>query len=207
DCYKGFHALPYRLSPYFLPFLPFTVQFCPRIMSLLSTLWPLFLKELGFDNFQIGVVQSVNAMTQFIVMYLLTDSLKSESLLPAGLLLSCFTFITFLMTENFYLFLITQVFLGISWAALYVGAVKYITENNPFNERGTASGFLASTLSVSGLVGPFYAFAFLQLFQEEDIFHLIIIFAVIMSIFGLISFYFLQKIPNRDLEINSLQNH
>ena len=120
-------------------------------------------------------------------------------------ILDLFTFITFLMTEDFYLFLITQVFLGISWAALYVGAVKYITENNPFNERGTASGFLASTLSVSGLIGPFYAFTFLQLFQEEAVFHLIIIFAAVMSIFGLISFYLLQKIPKRSLPPESIQ--
>ncbi|MHA2362662.1 MAG: MFS transporter [Candidatus Hodarchaeales archaeon] len=166
----------------------------------LWTLWPLFLmNELLFNNFQIGVVQATNAITQFIVMFLITDKINADKLFPVGLLFTCSTFITFLLTTNFYLFLLTQVFLGTSWACAYVGAVKYVTENNSTYDRGTASGFLTSTLSVSGLVGPIFVFLFLLLLNEDIIYSVLILNGALMSLLALFSYSILIKMRSRNI--------
>ena len=155
-------------------------------------LWPLFLRTLGFGLFQIGVVQATNALTQFFVMFFLTDHLKDESSFALGLLLSGITFISFLLTNNFYLFLITQIILGFSWGFTYTGGVKYVTERNPMNERSTASGFLGSTIAISGVVGPLYAFVFLYIIGTEYIYVALIVLAIIFSFLSFITFYLIK---------------
>jgi len=45
-----------------------------------------------------------------------------------------------------------QVLLGFSWATLYVGCLKVLTETNP--ETGTAGGLFNSVLSLSSILGP-----------------------------------------------------
>ncbi|MHA2297459.1 MAG: MFS transporter [Candidatus Hodarchaeales archaeon] len=161
------------------------------------TLWPLFLKGLSFDNFQIGMVQATNALTQFVAMFFISDKVRAEILQGVGLIASSFTFITFLLTTNFYLFLITQVFLGISWAAIFVGAVKFVTEKNQSHERGTASGFLNGALSIAGLAGPAYVFVFLFVFGDTAIiYHALIVFAAMMSLAGFLSFGIFLKLSS-----------
>ncbi|MFW9993708.1 MAG: MFS transporter [Candidatus Odinarchaeota archaeon] len=162
----------------------------------LWTLWPLFLKGLGFDNFQIGIVQATNSLTQFVAMFFISDRIRAEVLQAAGSIISALTFITFLLTTNFYLFLITQVFLGISWTAMYVGAVKYVTEKNQMNERGTASGFLNSTISIAGLAGPAYVAVFLFLFGDAVIYFVLIVFAAMMSFISFFAYIGLLKLTD-----------
>ena len=156
-------------------------------------LWPLFLSSLGFNLFQIGIVQATNALTQFFVMFFLIDHLKDESSFVIGLFLSGITFISFLLTNNFYLFLGTQILLGFSWGMIYAGGVKYVTERNPITERSTASGFLGSTIAMAGLIGPLYAFAFLNIIGNEYIYIALIVFAIISSFLSFIVFLLLRK--------------
>jgi sugar phosphate permease len=145
------------------------------------TLWPLWLKDvLLFDTVQIGFVQAANAITQFFIMGLFTDKLNSDFSFELGLFMSAITFVTFLMTDIFLLFLITQVLLGFSWANAFVGAIKQVTEKNP-EARGTASGLLTGTISIAGLAGPIYTFIFLLFFPEPDIYYILIVFAALMS--------------------------
>jgi MFS family permease len=69
------------------------------------------------------------------------------------------------------------VLLGFSWATLYVGALKLVTENN--KERSTASGLLTSMLSLSGAVGPIIAAVIYTIWPG---YAPIMIFAAIMSL-------------------------
>ncbi|MFW9928094.1 MAG: MFS transporter [Candidatus Thorarchaeota archaeon] len=161
------------------------------------TLWPLFLKDvLSFNDGQIGLVQGTNALTQFAVMWLLTDHLPADKSFELGLLMSGITFLSFLITSNFYLFLLTQVLLGFSWSNNYVGAVIKINESNP-DGRGTATGFLTAIISVSGLVGPVYAYVFLFYFNEIDIYYVLIIFAALMSFSAFLIHFIYRLISNR----------
>ena len=119
------------------------------------TLWPLFLFDLGGDTFSIAVVQAINAIAQVLFMVTVTDRFDSKRLISIGLITSAIVFVWFPFARTIIEILPTQVLLGFAWATLYVGALKYVTENN--KERSTAAGLLTSMLSLSGVVGPILA--------------------------------------------------
>ncbi len=119
------------------------------------TLWPLFLSEIVGDPFMIAVVQATNALAQVVVMVTITDRFDSKKLVAIGLVTSAVSFGWFPFATNIIEVLPSQVLLGFAWATLYVGALKYVTENN--EERSTASGLLQSMLSISGIIGPILA--------------------------------------------------
>jgi DHA1 family quinolone resistance protein-like MFS transporter len=114
--------------------------------------WPLFLQTLRADYFWIGVISAVNTGTQFIVMYFMTDRAWSSGLLRAGLCLSGATFITFALAPNFWWILPTQILLGISWALVYVGGLRAVTEGH--SNAGAASAIFTSVLNLSMVIGP-----------------------------------------------------
>ncbi len=146
------------------------------------TLWPLFLFDLGGDPFSIAIVQATNALAQVLFMVTITDRFDSKRLVSIGLIASAITFLWFPLARNILEILPTQVLLGFSWAMLYVGALKYVTENN--KERSTASGLLTSMLSLSGVVGPVIAAIIYTIWPG---YAPIMIFAAVMSVisFGL----------------------
>jgi MFS family permease len=119
------------------------------------TLWPLFLVSIGGDNFTIAVVQATNALAQVFFMATIVDRIDSKKLVSIGLITSAVTFFWFPFARNIIEILPTQILLGFTWATLYVGALKYVTENN--KERSTASGLLTSFMSLSGVAGPIIA--------------------------------------------------
>jgi DHA1 family multidrug resistance protein-like MFS transporter len=119
------------------------------------TLWPLFLFDIGGDALSIAVVQATNSIAQVLFMVVLTDRLESKRLISLGLITSAITFAWFPFANNIIEILPSQILLGFAWGTLYVGALKYVTENN--KERSTASGLLTSILSLSGVAGPIIA--------------------------------------------------
>jgi len=68
---------------------------------------------------------------------------------------SAITFFWFTLATNILEIIPTQFLLGFSWACLYVGSLKYVTERN--EDRSTASGLLSSILSLSMVLGPIMA--------------------------------------------------
>ena len=46
----------------------------------------------------------------------------------------------------------TQILLGVSWATLYVGSLKFVMERNV--ERATSTGLLNSVMSICAIIGP-----------------------------------------------------
>jgi len=123
--------------------------------SAVWTLWSLFLYDIGGDPFTIAIVQVTNAISQVIFMATITDRIQSKRLISIGLITSVITFASFLFVEDIFQILPSQILLGFSWACLYVGALKYVTENN--TDRSTASGLLQSMLALSGVIGPIIA--------------------------------------------------
>ncbi len=115
------------------------------------TIYPLYLETIGATNFWIGVIYAVNAFSQFCFMLLL-DKWKSNLLIVLGIFCSGITFIGFVLSWHFYIILVFQVLLGFSWACLYVGSLKFITDRT--EEKSTSVGLLFSTTSLSGILGP-----------------------------------------------------
>ena len=114
--------------------------------------YPIFLMDvLGADYFWVGVIYGTNAISQFIVMRGL-DEYNSTMLVRAGLAMSAITFLLFSMAQNFFEIIPLQIILAISWSALYVGSLKYVTERSP--EKATSMGWLQGMISIAGILGP-----------------------------------------------------
>ena len=115
-------------------------------------IFPIYLADiLHLDLLQIGIINAFNPFVQFAVMQRI-DRYGSRTLVIAGLLGSFATFVLFLAAHDFWSMLATQIVLGFSWATLYVGSLKSITEDN--EETATAGGWFNSVTSLSSIVGP-----------------------------------------------------
>jgi len=120
--------------------------------NMVWVVFPLFLQEIrGFSEFEIGLLYAFNPLVQFAVMQSI-DRFPSAPLVVGGLLGSSITFLLFTIAADFWSVLATQGLIGASWATLYVGSLKFITERNP--ETGTAGGIFNSVMSTSSIVGP-----------------------------------------------------
>lgn len=153
--------------------------------SAIWTLWSLFLYDIGGNPFTIAIVQATNAVAQVIFMVAITDRIQSRRLLYLGLITSAITFAWFPFAADIIQILPSQIILGFSWACLYVGALKYVTENN--TDRSTASGLLQSILSLSGVFGPIIAAIIYSIWPA---YAPIMFFAAVMSIVSFVLFWF-----------------
>ena len=121
--------------------------------NMIWVIFPLYLlQDLRLSGFEIGLLYTVNAGTQFLVMLLAADRVRSPRLVFAGLGLSAATFVAFTLARDFWTMVPAQVALGTSWSFLYVGALKFVLERGA--ERATSSGLLSSAISISATVGP-----------------------------------------------------
>lgn len=115
-------------------------------------IFPLFLADaLHLSVFEIGIINAFNPFIQFLVMQRI-DAYGSRTLIIAGLVGSAATFVLFVVAWDFWSMLAIQILLGFSWATLYVGSLKFITEENP--ETGTAGGWFNSVTGLSSIIGP-----------------------------------------------------
>jgi sugar phosphate permease len=135
--------------------------------SAIWVLWPLFLYErIGLSLYEIGIVQAVNALTQFAAFYIMGDKVPPRPAFIVGLVLSGIAALSFIVIQTFPLFLVTQVLLGMSWAMLYIGALRLMLGTN--EERGTATGLLNSSIGLSALIGPVIAIAIVAAFPGSS---------------------------------------
>ncbi|HVL47413.1 MAG TPA: MFS transporter [Candidatus Thermoplasmatota archaeon] len=114
-------------------------------------LLPLHMVALGADLVWVGAASGVNALFQFLIMPRL-DGIRSTRLVTAGLLLSALTFVVLHEATTPLGVLAAQPILAASWAALYMGALKFVMERN--HERATATGLLQSSIQLSSVAGP-----------------------------------------------------
>jgi MFS family permease len=164
------------------------------------TLWPLFLFDLGGNPFSIAIVQATNSIAQVFFMATVTDRLDSKKLVAIGLISSAVTFAWFPFARNIFEILPSQLLLGFAWATLYVGALKFVTENN--KERSTAAGLLQSILSLSGVVGPIVAAVIYTIIPGYTP---IMFYAVGMSLVGYVIFWFNNRNDKQKLVEEGLQ--
>ncbi len=166
------------------------------------TLWPLFLYDLGATTFTIAIVQAVNAISQVLFMMTITDRFESKTLVSIGLITSTVAFAWFPFARNVIEILPSQFLLGFAWSCLYVGALKFVTENN--EDRSTASGLLTSTLSLSGVVGPLIAAVIYSIWPGYTP---IMFFAVGMSLISFGIFWRSNHKQNENNEIETMDTN
>jgi MFS family permease len=113
--------------------------------------YPLFLLSIGADEAQIGIIYAVNAFSQFTIMSFI-DRFDPTVLVTFGIGASAVTFLLFTFAWTFWEIAPMQVLLASAWACLYVGSLRYVMDRN--KEKATVTGLLASSISVSGILGP-----------------------------------------------------
>jgi MFS family permease len=149
--------------------------------NMIWVIFPLFLLDLGMDKSLVGVLYLVNAGTQFSVMQVI-DRFNSVKLFLGGLVVSAIAFMTFTLAHNFAEMLPTQILLGVSFALLYVGSLRFLMERNI--ERATSTGMLQSVMSISAIIGPFFG----GIIAEYYGFHATMYAATIMTLIAIATF-------------------
>jgi MFS family permease len=114
----------------------------------------------------IGIVQATNALTQFAAFYLLGDKVPPRPAFIIGLVLTGIAAYSFTVLDSYPLFLLTQVILGMSWAFVYIGALRLMLNTN--EERGTVTGLLNSSIGLSALIGPLIAITIVAVFPGSS---------------------------------------
>jgi len=119
--------------------------------NMIWVIFSLYLYDRGFAYWEIGLVTAVNPIVQAIISRQL-DGYRASVLIPIGVSLSALVFVVFTITAGVIQMILAQVLLGFSWATLYVGCLKFVTERN--EERATAAGLLGSTTTLAAILGP-----------------------------------------------------
>ena len=165
--------------------------------NLMWVFWPLYLQSLGADYIWIGIITGINAVSQAMIMYFVVDRIDCKRSIYIGLFLSGITFLSFAIAQDYIQLLPTQIFLGMSFAFMYVGALIYL---NQFNiERGTATGILGSILNISAIIGSLFAVFLIAILGE---YRWIMVCAAIMAFTGLAVFSILIKKDKNKCIIN-----
>ena len=115
----------------------------------------LYLYSLGADEFWVGIIHSINTITQ--IMLFRSVGRYSEGrgvrVFEGGLLLTSIVFIGYYFSLNFMHVLPLQVLLAVSWVLLYLGANVYIIENTTESQRATGLGALQMFNALSWIIG------------------------------------------------------
>ncbi len=160
--------------------------------SAIWVFWSLFLiEELGADTFWVGVIQFTNAGTQAVIMTKYTDKMNSQKMVTLGLIFSSISFISFTIPQNFWGIIPLQIILGLSWALLYVGTLRFSVEKSLF-DKSTAAGIITSILPVASLIGSFIA---LIITSAGGSYTDIMILATIATVLTFGGFVFIERRP------------
>jgi len=117
-------------------------------------IFPLFISDLGASRFWVGAIFALNPLSQVVFMNLL-ERFRSRTLVRVGLVLSAVVFAGYALVPNHWWLIPVQVALALSWAYLYLGAMKRLMERNP--ERSTAAGMFQSLFGLSAVSGALLA--------------------------------------------------
>ncbi|MBN1110269.1 MAG: MFS transporter [Methanomassiliicoccales archaeon] len=127
-----------------------SVMFRHTGANMIWVVYPIFLADLGASALFIGLVYGINAVGQFTFMRFI-DRFRTNHLVIAGFIMSVITFPSYTLATRPEEIVPMQVSIAAAWSCLYVGSIKYLMERN--DEKGTASGLLQSSLSISAIIG------------------------------------------------------
>lgn len=106
------------------------------------------------DLKEIGILHAINIIVQTIsnpIIYRFINYQNIIKLISIGYLLSAIYFLLFPISKNFYILSLLQIILGLSFTALYLGNVEYLTKSN--KEQITSVTLISSTFSLATSIG------------------------------------------------------
>ena len=115
----------------------------------------LFLYSLGANEYWVGIIHSVNMVTQILLFRMVGKFSEGRGVrvFEMGLLLTSIVFIGYYFSINYIHVIPLQVMLALSWVMLYLGANVYIIENTTESQRATGLGALQMFNALSWIIG------------------------------------------------------
>lgn len=115
----------------------------------------LFLYDLGADEYWVGIIHSINTITQILIFRSIGRYSEGRGLriFELGLLLTSMVFLGYFLSPTYIHIIPLQMVLAISWVMLYSGANVYIIENTSESQRATGLGALQMFNALSWIVG------------------------------------------------------
>lgn len=156
------------------------------------SLFSLFLFSLGGSNLLVGLANSLNTFTQFILFKKVGEFSEGRGLFTfkIGMILSIIVFTAYYFSSNIFQVLPFQPVLGLAWVTLYAGANVYIIENTPKDIQGTALGLFNMFGSLSWIIGSVLNGYLSDVFHSYKVYILIGIFITVIG-------YLILEIHNR----------
>lgn len=170
--------------------------FWSSLASLLPTL-PLYVKDSGATDFQVGIVMGGFAIGLLVFrpwLGRLADQRDRKIVLYIGLIAVALAPIGYLGTQSIPLLMLIRVFHGLSIAAFTTGFSALVTDLSPPQSRGEIIGYMTLVNPIGVALGPALG-GFLQDWAGYTALFLI---SAALGLIGLIFARQLTTVPNRD---------
>ena len=123
----------------------------------LTTFLPLYLKDLGASNSLLGMIISINFISQIILMPpagWLSDIFGRKITISIGMFTSFIAMLLFSVINDPYSAIPIQILVGFSWSLILTSTNAYVADVIPMNKRGRGMGLIRSSQTLGGAVGP-----------------------------------------------------
>lgn len=133
-------------------FIPYLIRHLAA--NIVWIIYPLYLQQLGLDFLSISLLYTLNPFIQFILMFTITDRVSAYHLMAFGLMFSTSAFFVMYLSSIPWHIIPVQLLIAASWACLYVGALRQVTEKDV--RKATTTGLLTSIINIGNIVGPLF---------------------------------------------------
>ncbi|MHA1724002.1 MAG: MFS transporter [Promethearchaeota archaeon] len=125
------------------------------ILSILAIIMALYLN----DDIQIGFLMGINPLLQFffiIIFGKLINEKNEKIVIVMGYVLSTFVVIGYLLSTNFFGFLISQILIALSYSMFYSAIYFYISKHTTPKNKGKYIGYVNSSFFLGGFSGGLF---------------------------------------------------
>lgn len=120
-------------------------------------LLPLYGQQLGFSEFQIGLLVASFFIGRVLLQFplgVLSDHIGRRHIIWSALLLFSLSTAAYALTDRFALMTLLRAVQGVASSAFVVGSQSYVNDRTPTQLRGLANGVMSSAINVGVIVGP-----------------------------------------------------
>ena len=154
------------------------------IMVILSIIMSFHIPSITQVGFLIGLNFLIQVALMLLIGHIISE--KNEKLiLILGYLFSSIAIIGYIISNNFFSFLISQIFIAFSYSMFWSASVMYIAQNSTPKNKGRYMGFANSSIFSGGFVGGLL-FSYLLLVFNSN-YYIAMIFMIVFPVLSSLS--------------------
>ncbi len=122
------------------------------------------------DNIEIAFLVGINPLFQFFTMLFIGEKLKQKnikSVMILGYSFSVVAIIGYIMSVDFWSFLIFQVLVSLSYSLFWIATTVYIAQNSTPNNKGRYMGYATSSIFAGTTIGGIFFSLLLTIFNSN----------------------------------------